>query len=213
MCHLVVLAFPSAINHSHGTLASFDLIKIVKKEKVSLFFIGKGWSFLSLFHLGPLVVWPTHIKSHSEYFCELSCMRLCLPTHSPVSLLNREASALHRRYPIPPEVHQLLILKTRLSSCWWSFGHLSFASLPLKPHAVLWYNLQWSAGSHLTVGNRSVCSVTSSTLPYIGSTLPGSPTRPPQQVRGIRQFEWSNKTENGTMKNWVDFAYFMKALG
>lgn len=48
MCHLVVLAFPSAINHNHGTLASFDLIKILRKEKVFLVFIEKGWSFVSV---------------------------------------------------------------------------------------------------------------------------------------------------------------------
>lgn len=115
MCHLVVLAFPGAINHSHGTLASFDLIKILKKEKVFLVFIGKGWSFLSV-SSGALGWCDLPTLKATLSTSELSCMRLCLPTHSPVSLLNREAS-LHRRYPIPPEVHQLLMLKMRLSSC------------------------------------------------------------------------------------------------
>ena len=72
---------------------------------------------------------------------------------------------------------------------------LVFASLPLNLTLSSDIILQWSAGPHLIVGNRYVCPVTSSTLPYMRSTLPGSPTRPPQQVRGIRQFEWSNKTE------------------
>lgn len=47
MCHLVVLAFPSAINHRHGIPASFDLIKILK-EKSFLAFIKNYWSLVSV---------------------------------------------------------------------------------------------------------------------------------------------------------------------
>ena len=76
-----------------------------------------------------------------------------------------------------------------------------FAFLPLNLMLSSEIILQWCAGPHLTVGNRSVCSPTSSTLPYMRSTLPGSPTRPPQQVRGIRQFERSNETERDNEKS------------
>lgn len=117
MCHLVVLAFPGAINHSHGTLASFDLIKILKKEKVFLVFIEKGWSFVSV-SSGALGWCDLPTLKATLCTSELSCVRLCLPTHPSVSLLNREAYAL---FIVGTQslhaVHQLLILKTRLSSC------------------------------------------------------------------------------------------------
>lgn len=85
MRHLVVLAFPGAINHSHGTLASFDLIKILEKEKVFLVFIEKGWSFVSV-SSGALDWCDLPTSKATLGTSELSCVGLCLPTHPPVSL-------------------------------------------------------------------------------------------------------------------------------
>lgn len=117
MCHLVVLAFPGAINHSHGTLASFDLIKILKKEKVFLVFIEKGWSFVSV-SSGALGWCDLPTLKATLGTSEPSCVRLCLSTHPLVSLLNREASALFIVGTQPLHaVHQLLILKTKLCLC------------------------------------------------------------------------------------------------
>lgn len=77
MCHLVVLAFPSVINHRHGTPASFDLIKILKKEKVFLVFIQNCWSFISV-SSELLIAWDLTTLQATFDTSESSCLRLCL---------------------------------------------------------------------------------------------------------------------------------------
>lgn len=68
MCHLVVLAFPSTINHSSGTPASFDLIKIFKKKNsFPCFFFESCWSFVFVSSRARNSVRTIHMTSHVQW--------------------------------------------------------------------------------------------------------------------------------------------------
>ena len=108
MCHLVVLVFPSAINHSHRILASFDLIKIFRERKsfpcfywdvlvIHVCFIWGSWLDVTYPHCKPLWV----LQSLAVCIC------VC-PHHSPSSLLGPEALALFILGPQSQSLHQVI---------------------------------------------------------------------------------------------------------
>lgn len=97
MCHLVVLAFPSAINHSHRTPASIDLIKMLKKGKVFLVFIENLWSFVSA--SSGLLIFCGLPTSHTT-FGTSECTDVC-PHHPPTPLFGLESFVLFLLGPQP----------------------------------------------------------------------------------------------------------------